>query len=51
MEKAFQQKNGICYAEYNLSLEKRLEVEQARDDEYKKLKNKYQHCYQTNMKK
>ncbi|WP_170031836.1 hypothetical protein [Alteribacillus bidgolensis] len=35
MEKAMHQSHGFGYAEYNRSLQKRLEVEQSREMEYK----------------
>lgn len=34
MEKAMQQNHGIGYAEYNLSLKKRLQVEKNREQDY-----------------
>lgn len=36
MEKALQHSHGIGYAEYNRSLDKRLEVEKTREMDYKK---------------
>ncbi|MFV8826573.1 hypothetical protein [Alkalihalobacterium sp. APHAB7] len=36
MEKAMQQNHGIGYEEYNRSLEKRLEIEKARERDYKR---------------
>lgn len=38
MEKAFQLTYQMCYAEYDLSLIKRLQVEAARDAEHQKAK-------------
>ncbi len=38
MEKAMQQSHGIGYADYNRSLEKRLEVEKAREKDHQQSK-------------
>ncbi|MBU8906615.1 hypothetical protein [Desertibacillus haloalkaliphilus] len=35
MEKAMQQSHGVGYAEYSRSLEQRLKVEKAREQDYK----------------
>ncbi|MBP1969507.1 hypothetical protein J2Z83_001611 [Virgibacillus natechei] len=38
MEKAMQQSNKICYAEYERKFEKRIAVEKRRDQEYAECK-------------
>jgi hypothetical protein len=39
MEKSLQQSHGLSYREYELSHEKRLEIEKKRDEDYQKAKD------------